>query len=116
MQDDCDCGYRCVTADVGLKNNWACGWLDRPVDCSYGCDCCDYVCKLVGRLRLWVRLGLQRAVVCEAAALDVRTNYGFKAVGRLNAAVGRLNLRVNRSCCWCLSRPYPRTVILRLRH
>ena len=58
----------------------------------YGC--CDCVSKSVGRVRLWVRLGLQRALVCEAAALDVRTNYAFKAVGRLNTAVGRLDLRV----------------------
>ena len=54
-------------------------------------------------MRLWVRLRLLRALVCEAVALDVRTNYAFKAVGRLNAAVGRLDLRANWTCCWsCL--------------
>ena len=68
---------------------------------SYGC--CDCVCKSVGLVRLRVRLGLLTALVCEAAALDVRTNYAFKAVGRLNAAVGRLDLRVNCTCCWSLS-------------
>lgn len=67
----------------------------------YGC--CDCVCKSAGRVRLWVRLGLERALVCESAALDVRTNYAFKAVGRLNAAVGRLGLRVNCTYCWSLS-------------
>ena len=54
-------------------------------------------------MRLWVRLRLLRALVCEAAALDVRTNYAFKAVDRLNAAVDRLDLRTNWTCCWSLS-------------
>ena len=54
----------------------------------YGC--CDCVFKSVGLVRLRVRLGLLTALVREAAALDVRTNYAFKAVGRLNAAVGGL--------------------------
>ena len=79
-----------TTGPVGMVGS--AGELQLQVRIYYGC--CDCVSKSAGRVRLWVRLGLQRALVCEAAGLDVRTNYAFKAVGRLNTAVGRLDLRV----------------------
>ena len=40
LPDDCNCGYRCGTADAGVQSNWACGygWFNRRVDCSCGCE------------------------------------------------------------------------------